>query len=791
MDNTSSSPELSPLQLEELFRRSISEITLAADDASRVRVICQFINETRGLNEDLVYSFYLQYAGVFFYLLASMQPESVPPDELLTIFESAVNFYRKFPDKLDQNLIREGLTNLLFYLALQYFYLGELDRACQALVFKNRLLKGGPVPEAKDLLTAVCPVSYEQILRIKNTRLSNLEMCVEFFNSAGLPEEILADKDFIFEKWEKYRGFSSDSLYCSLVEKRETFSPPEKARIISLSAHGRKMAVADGQNIFKFSNLMSSLEEALSASLADGLEAADYVLHRDFRLELPPFFIIFSFPDKKFIYAGQSLGLPVTLLALSQKLRTFKAPHSLSISRQAAFTGRIDLNGQVLRIEPESLEMKIKAAFYSGLRYLVLPEENMKEASLILYQLLTRHPHRRLELIGAKSLMDIIEDERLIQRNSTSKIIWLIKTKRKLVAKTFFSVLFLTGLFFLFMFGSRSNYFPFKTSRPVVAMELHHDKLLAIGEKKEVLWAYQLKSSAETESLTQKLMDLEGDGKKEILVGVNYKEQEKRTSEILLFEPNGQLRWSFEPGKRIKTLNDEFSNNYIVRNLGIWKLKNNSEEKFILVVANHATWYPVQITLLNSSGRIIGEYWQAGHLNRDACLVEDIDEDGWNEIILGGTNNDFQCACLLVLDPRKVEGCSPSSGNPEFQFQGLPPGTQEYYILFPRTTLNQVMALRNYTRQLELLRTDKKIEASVTEFSKENPYEIIYNFDYHLQPLFSRPTDMTIEKIKEFMVQGILPPQALTELRILKEKIRFWDGEGWSYRPTRNKKLAY
>jgi len=791
MDKNSTTPGLSPLQLEELFHKSVSEMALAPDDGARVRVIWHFINETRNLDEDLVYSFYLQYAGIFFYLLASMQPESVPPEELLTIYEAAINFYQKFSDKIDKKLAREGLANLLFYLALQYFYLGELASGCQILYTKKRLLDGNLTTEAREIFTTPCQIPKAQILRIENSALSNFQMFQEFFQLPEIPEEIRAEQDLIIEKWERYLGFSQNSVYCTLVEKKEALLMPEKGRLIELTAHGHKTVSNEGQNIFRFSNLMSSLSDVLSAEVADSLEAADYIIRHDFQLKLPPFYVTFSFPDKNFTYAGQSLGLPVTLLSLCQKLATFKAPDLLTLNREAAFTGRVDINGQVLRIEPEGLEAKIKAAFYSGLRYLVIPEDNLKEASLILYQVLSKHPFRRLELVGVKNLGQIIEDERLVEKKSVPRFVWVIKSRRASILKTLLFLLVLSGLLIpLFLLSRHFGLQPWKGNQ-VIYLETANDQLLALNENKATIWKHQLKNSVEPGSLTQELVDLDGDQKKEILVSVNYKGAGKQNSEVFLFEQNGRLRWSYQPGKRIKTLADEFTNNFITRILGAWNFRQDSPEKFILVVANHVTWYPTQITLLNPSGQVIGEYWQAGHLSKDSLVVEDVDEDGWNEIILGGTNNDFQCACLFIIDPRKVEGCSPSSGNPEFQLQDLTPGTQEYYILFPRTTLNQVMALRNYVRQVVFVREDKTFEVSCTEFSKETAYEVLYNFDSHLQPLLSRPTDLTIEKIKELMVSGILPPHALTELRILKEKIKFWDGEGWSYKPVRNKNLNF
>jgi len=154
------------------------------------------------------------------------------------------------------------------------------------------------------------------------------------------------------------------------------------------------------------------------------------------------------------------------------------------------------------------------------------------------------------------------------------------------------------------------------------------------------------------------------------------------------------------------------------------------------------------------------------------------------------TNNNFQSACLAVLDSRKVRGCSPSSGQREFQFRELPPGQQEFYLLFPRSTLNQVMSIRNQVNLIQPSREDQTIQVTTTEYSKDINCEIKYNFNYKLQPIFSRPIDLMTEKIKELIVSGLLPEQAGTELQFLKERIRYWDGQGWVYKPFDQQNVA-
>jgi len=62
----------------------------------------------------------------------------------------------------------------------------------------------------------------------------------------------------------------------------------------------------------------------------------------------------------------------------------------------------------------------------------------------------------------------------------------------------------------------------------------------------------------------------------------------------------------------------------------------------------------------------------------------DLDSDGKKEIFLGGANNDYKQATLVVLDPETFEGAS-LEPDLDYQILGFPPGKEKARILFPRT----------------------------------------------------------------------------------------------------------
>lgn len=785
------SSSLSPIYLENLFNQTLSNISLAPDDQEKVKLICNFIRETSNLPEDLTYSFHLQISGMFFFLTANFQPDPASPEELQSYLNTGLNLYRRFTEKIDKQLFKEALTNLLFHLALNHFYLGELEEGWRTLINKQLIAEKDSLDNLESELEEKKEVTIPEALEIKKVYNSNLEMVRAFFDRFNHQMDLSSDKELILEKWKKFTGRSSDSVYCCLVERRGLLQVPDRAKLVLLESHCRRSVASDSHNLFRFYNTSPFQKDEIYHCAADALEATDYLIKNLFQLVLPPCVLSFSFTEKRFLYSGESIGLPLALLALTQKLITNDSRLCFFFSKEAAYTGKIDLNGEVLRIDPEALELKIKAAFYSGLRYLVIPAGNLKEANMFLYKLLSRHPWRRLELIGINSLEEILRDDRVCAKTIAPLIPWITKRK-KITLRRLLAGLLIVGMITvsLILINKNPALHFWKIRHPVV-LEVHANNLFALNQERQLLWLYKLPKPFDPQSLLQKFIDLNADGREEILAAGNYKSDEKPSCELFCFSQTGKLLWQYRPGKRIKTPTDEFSNNFVIRIFEVAQLQNDSSEKSILVLSNHSTWYPTQISVLNARGELIGEYWNAGYLSQEALIIEDLDGDGWKEIVLGGTNNDFQAACLIVLDPRKIAGCSPASGTPEYQFKDLPAGTQEFYLLFPRTTLNRTLAIRNYVKMVEISREDKILEVTTTEYSKDIDYEMKYNFDFQLNPIFSRPVDLMTEKVKELIISGLLPFNALTELKILKEKIKFWDGESWVFKPARNKTLNF
>jgi len=98
--------------------------------------------------------------------------------------------------------------------------------------------------------------------------------------------------------------------------------------------------------------------------------------------------------------------------------------------------------------------------------------------------------------------------------------------------------------------------------------------------------------------------------------------------------------------------------------------------------------YPTQVLVLSAEGglRVRRNYWTDGNI--EVVLAEDLDGDRKAELVLRGTNNDFQQAMLVILRLDESDGRTPEKGRrPVFQeIQGL--RQNGLVILFPRSVIS-------------------------------------------------------------------------------------------------------
>lgn len=197
---------------------------------------------------------------------------------------------------------------------------------------------------------------------------------------------------------------------------------------------------------------------------------------------------------------------------------------------------------------------------------------------------------------------------------------------------------------------------------------------------------------AQAERLQWALLDLTGDANPEVLFPLRGNDQKSQNSLLLCYSHDGKLLWQYEPGRTVKTAEETHIRTYHLLAMAVVSPKAGGP-RYLALVSTQTPNYLSHVTLLDSSGHLVREYWHSGHL--DFLTTADLDSDGTPELILTGIANGYSAATLVVLDPFQMAGASREE-RPRFQVLGQGAPVERARLLFPRTRANLVRQKYNY-----------------------------------------------------------------------------------------------
>ncbi len=268
------------------------------------------------------------------------------------------------------------------------------------------------------------------------------------------------------------------------------------------------------------------------------------------------------------------------------------------------------------------------------------------------------------------------------------------------------------------------------------------------------------------------IKDIDADERAEVLFSTQTQD-EFNEGELLCFGPGGDVRWRIKTGREMRFGEEEFSADYRIHGFVVADLDEDGRSE-IVVDSVHRPNYPCQLLVLDHTGKTLGEYWNSGHFSD--IVIHDLDHDGKPEIIGGGTNNEYRSGFLAVFQADRIRGASPQSKD-EYVCRGLDPGSQEFYVLLPRTDVDATLPGQPAVAAIEVLKNDR---ISAVMFSTDLYYE--FGFDLRTTEVrSSHPFEqLHARAVAEGKVTSILNDGYFEDL---KGRIRFWGRNGWSARP--------
>jgi hypothetical protein len=269
------------------------------------------------------------------------------------------------------------------------------------------------------------------------------------------------------------------------------------------------------------------------------------------------------------------------------------------------------------------------------------------------------------------------------------------------------------------------------------------------------------------------IQDLDGDESPEILLSIQTKTEAKE-GVLLCLNEKGKKLWEYKVGREIQYGPTVYSSDFRIIGFMVYDFNADGLKEIVLTSA-HRYDFPSQIVILDNEGRVKGEYWNSGYLNR--CEVADLDKDGRMELLLAGCNNEYKKGCLVVFDPENMNGGSPQSED-FYSCAELAPGKEKFYILFPRTDFDDATTTQESISCMDILNN-----------------ETVSLIATNSQIIFELGFDMKLSRVRTSHRFQNLYRQAKQDGRVsgeiddlyrqnLERSLLYFDGQNWTSTPT-------
>jgi hypothetical protein len=264
--------------------------------------------------------------------------------------------------------------------------------------------------------------------------------------------------------------------------------------------------------------------------------------------------------------------------------------------------------------------------------------------------------------------------------------------------------------------------------------------------------------------------DIDGDGRTETLLNFEPIDRDETGTAIICFDDKGREKWRFRPGRAITCREGKYTDQFFTDHFQFVQLGREKLNR-IITINHHVRRWPSQFAVLDSSGRLLTEYWHPGRLY--LMKLFDMDQDGSPEVLLAGVNNGYQSATMVILDPRTAKGTARQEDGDPYQILNMAEGTEKVRVIFPRSCINK--KLKQYNRINGVAVSGDRIQVRVHEKDDDVYAEVLYTFDRNLKVTDYMWSLHLRDVHRELQLRGVLDHAlsehemaAMRQVRILK-----------------------
>ncbi|RQV98767.1 hypothetical protein EH221_01360 [bacterium] len=764
------------IEIENYRTRLLEYVQGVASERSKFFQIVFFLSILRSsIDNNSAVSYELEFASFFFQYfddasLKHSNPEFYKQiDQILQIYER-IELHPDLKAKLGH--YRQILMKQTVY---EWLNLGEWEKAI------NGLQKHLPVSHA---------VSTSRIETYQPTGSKDIfESFADWAESIRIvqPEIYPLCLDVINWHHSEDRDFLADTTQLLFADQTaESYkSDVPFGMILPVQLHVKKRPKDAEEDIVKFNNEILSSRSHINHVFHDVILAVRSVAEKRISEKLEHWHFTFhlSIPQKEAVFTGSSWDAPIALLIYCGILNQYYRQKLARVSQDTLITGCLDMKGHILPVSNASLKSKVSATFFSSQTHLIVPMQQIGEAAEIINNLRNIYPNRHLTLEGAENLDQLISDKNAFKQDPMTfrrrLVFWMKQLREKPAAILSFALV----LIVLFVWIGRWITF----DRNPVSYEIRGSHFVAKNLGDQDLWSYDFKDPVNIQvfpgmdgtRINLRFADLNGDRQNEVLYGPILGQPDWQGL-CFCFSNRGKLLWKHKIGRPIEFGNENYEDHYNIFGIYTDNLRGDGNVS-VLIEAGHAPYFPSVLTVLDNQGELMGEYWNSGRMN--VCRFADLNRDGIRDILSGGINNETRGACLVVLNPFNMKGCSPQDSSSHYYSHELETGSELYYLRFPGSAFRYGKWGEAVIR-LSILENELSIAVGsdymVDTPNISNTFDIVeYRLDYQLHLISFSPTDPYFSQHEKHF--GRFPSES--EIAKLGQ-IQYWNGKEWVFEPT-------
>lgn len=494
--------------------------------------------------------------------------------------------------------------------------------------------------------------------------------------------------------------------------------------------------------------------------------------------------VIISFDKKAGFYVGNSLGIALTLTFLEQILKFYNPTYIIKISEGSAFTGGIDTEGNVLNTGEDIIKRKVAAIFYSELNSFVIPKLEETFAYFALKQLKKGYPQRKLKLIPAEDIDDILNRRDLVEIKKQKAIVRTGKFVRNnwisAVATVLLAILF--GYLFVMDFDDNPN-----------NVSADGNKIYVINSKGKPLWSFYQPmekysyQNPNTFKYMIQLYDIDNDGKNEVIFvqppipnSINHIKQ----SRLVALNNLKDTLWTYTFRDSVVSEREILSSDYSISMIGTTKFEN---KEVLISWAQNATSFSNAVFLLDikTGERINKTHWVSGHIT--GGMIMDINKDNKDDLVLSGIDNGYEEAVLWGLEFKDLDGYRHTMSS--YIIKGKPESHLIFYIRIPKLDFENFMGFRSSGidfASLTYLENDSLIRSHTLSYRDRSMIDRLPLMDYRLKSNlkdFNIYISSSFRVVRDSLVAKGFLDQPYTDTReyieIQKNNILYWKDSEW------------